>query len=290
MIGNGDEIAERIDRYLLGRLPLEDRQRLEAEIFADEDVWEAVRDGEDRLIERYLAGELSAGERADFEIHFAPTRTRQEQIAFTSTLAREARSGEAREVGAVTVDAYQGSPRRRVSRVAPWAGLAAALILASVWLGGRYTPGPTSLGVSASTSSTPATRPPSTASDLGQDAGTAAPPSSPPLVASLVLEGGLVRGPGRLPRLPVRPDAGETRIDVVLDQAPANGEGTAALRTVEGKDLWTGRAVIAADRRTAIVVLPAAVLRPGDYLLRVTAGGRASDDAAEYPFRVVRAR
>jgi anti-sigma-K factor RskA len=81
-----------IERYLLGRLPADERKRLEALVFEDEDTWSAVRDTEDDLIERYLGGSLSAGERRDFQRHFLASSSRRSMIVFARSLPGALRS------------------------------------------------------------------------------------------------------------------------------------------------------------------------------------------------------
>jgi hypothetical protein len=83
------DLQAKLDAYLLGRLSHGEQTQIETLLFEDDDVFEAVRDAEDGLIDRYLAGELTAADRAAFEHTFASSRSRQERIAFARALAHD---------------------------------------------------------------------------------------------------------------------------------------------------------------------------------------------------------
>lgn len=296
---DADELASRIDLYLLGRLGEEDRERLEGLLFDDERVWEAVRVGEDRLTERYLAGELSADERADFETHFALTRSRRERIAFTRMIPRALSStrpveteaaGSGRRTEAPTPPSALSSAKRASVR-APL-GLAVAAVLAMVvfTLGRAWSP-PSAPALPGRLASAVPVAPPSQPAAASQAAVRGGSVSSGPSVATLVLAGHLLRGATRagLPRLVLQGSEMEARIDVALDAPAGSAPYQAALQTVEGAQVWRGAAHPRDDRRTATVVVPASVLGPGDYLLRVDGAGTAAPGGAEYAFRVLRA-
>jgi anti-sigma factor RsiW len=65
------ELQAKIEAYLLGRLPDEEQPQIEALLFEDDDMFEAIRDAEDDLIDRYLAAELPPADREAFEHAFA---------------------------------------------------------------------------------------------------------------------------------------------------------------------------------------------------------------------------
>ncbi len=85
-------------RYLLGDLPESDRKQLEAESLADDQVWEALIEAENDLIDSYARGELSATQRQQFEEKFLNSRQKNEQLA----VARMLMNSEVRESIAVS--------------------------------------------------------------------------------------------------------------------------------------------------------------------------------------------
>lgn len=275
----GETLGDQIDRYLLGRLADPDRERLEARMFEDRAVWTAIRDAEDDLIERYVAGELSAADRADFEGHFAVSASRRERVEFARSLPRALAS-----VPGMARAAKPAPPRT----MRPWLGVAAALLVAAVWLGRAWSTGP----AGATTPLVGATTPvPAAAPPLGSFAPAVSPPAAAADSASgdLILRGALVRGADgqTMPRL-AQPREADVRIDVALEGA-AGTTGVAVLETVEGTAIWKGSARLAEDGRTARVVVPGSILRAGDYLLRVAPGDAdgASGRTSEYAFRVI---
>jgi hypothetical protein len=111
--------------------------------------------------------------------------------------------------------------------------------------------------------------------------------------ADLVLAEPLLRASGGppMPRLTVGKGRTTVTIEVAVEGRGFGAGGQAALRTVEGDEMWTGQAVPAPRTGFARVVLPASAMPPGDYMIRVTAGGGASAAGGalptEYPFRVL---
>jgi anti-sigma factor RsiW len=246
---------EEIERYLLGRLDESDSLRVEERYFHDEALFDAVQDAEDRLIRRYLRGELPKEERSAFEAHFAAGSRRQQQIAF-HRLVMDAR-------GDTPVAGDAGAPAPRGRRLAAWSAVAAALVAATVvgWLLAR--PAPT-------LRSGPATAPPASA--------------SPSQVASLLLHAGSLREREReTPRLKLADATSEV---LLRAEIPWRGAARieASLRTVEGPEVWRGQGQVDSD--VIAVHVPRDRLAAGDYVLILSdpAGGRSSD----YFFRVSR--
>jgi anti-sigma factor RsiW len=254
-----------VTRYLLNQLSADERKRMEALLFEDEELLPAIQDAEDHLIDRYLGDELSAEDRAAFERHFAASPLRQERIAFRRVLPGV--------LGSVPRD--RPAPRRTAARwpVAPsWIGLAAVLVVGLLWLARYQEGGPVS----------PSPRPsPGVPSASPSDQ--AGPPSPS---TTLVLRSGLLRSGGSLPRLIVPPD-GTVRLDAELDAPIAASDYQAVLRTAEGRTVWKGSGRPLTESRRVAVVLPASVLRPGEYILGVGASGQPALEASEYAFQAV---
>lgn len=70
--------------YLLGELPAAEQDRFEEEYFCNNEVFTALLDAKDQLINDYLDGKLTDTERQLFERHFLtlPDRKREVELAF----------------------------------------------------------------------------------------------------------------------------------------------------------------------------------------------------------------
>ena len=86
MAGKTQEGAHRT-RYLLGGASEAERERIEAEFFADEDAFQEMLVAEDDLIDDYARGELSANERKQFEERFLTSSEGRERVHFARAFA-----------------------------------------------------------------------------------------------------------------------------------------------------------------------------------------------------------
>jgi anti-sigma-K factor RskA len=82
------ETAE-IRKYLLGNIQAEDeRRKIEERLMFDDDYFEEILMQEEELIQDYVDGHLSAGERRRFEKHFFISEERRHKIKFARALRR----------------------------------------------------------------------------------------------------------------------------------------------------------------------------------------------------------
>lgn len=79
---------KQMERYLLGLLPEDKASGLEERGLADYDFFERLLVVENRLIDDYLAGQLSPPDRAQFEKHFLSSPKRRERVEFARTFLR----------------------------------------------------------------------------------------------------------------------------------------------------------------------------------------------------------
>lgn len=86
MAGKTQEGAHRT-RYLLGGASKAERERIEAELFADEDAFQEMLAAEDDLIDDYARGELSADERKQFEKRFLTSSEGRARVQFARSFA-----------------------------------------------------------------------------------------------------------------------------------------------------------------------------------------------------------
>ncbi len=79
---------KQMERYLLGLLPEDKASWLEERGLADYDFFERLLVVENRLIDDYLAAQLSPPDRAQFEKHFLSSPKRRERVEFARTFLR----------------------------------------------------------------------------------------------------------------------------------------------------------------------------------------------------------
>jgi anti-sigma factor RsiW len=79
---------ELMHRYLLGELPEEEQEKLEARYFADDELFELLLVVEDELLDRYARGDLSEHERRRLERHFLQSQARRKRLMFTEAFMK----------------------------------------------------------------------------------------------------------------------------------------------------------------------------------------------------------
>jgi anti-sigma factor RsiW len=79
---------ELMHRYLLGELPEEEQEKLEARYFADDELFELLLVIEDDLLDRYARGNFSEHERKRLERHFLQSQARRKRLMFTEALMK----------------------------------------------------------------------------------------------------------------------------------------------------------------------------------------------------------
>ncbi len=168
-----DVVTPEIRRYLLGDLDEAGAAALEDRYVADPALLEQVRAAEDALIEAFLDERLRPAERARFEAHYLASPVHRDRVAIARALRQRAE-------GAPQSSAAGGA------RLYGWMALAAAMVLASLWIVSRGGPPPQQAVVPQATRPEPEAPAPS-------------PAPAPPLVPAPVpapSPAGHVGGPG----------------------------------------------------------------------------------------------
>ena len=75
-----------IKRYLLGDLTLEEQRQFEQYLFSDEHLLSHLDRIENELTDQYVSGELTGNSKAQFERHFMRAPDRRESVAFAKAL------------------------------------------------------------------------------------------------------------------------------------------------------------------------------------------------------------
>jgi hypothetical protein len=266
--------------YLLGLQTEEEAAALEEAYFARADVLERLRAVEDDLLDDYAAGRLEAGDKAAFERRYLASGPLRERVA-TARALRDAvaqrRPGSAGAAGP--------------SRWGFALGIAAAVVL--VVLGASLLPRrpPQSASGSGGVSETPVPSSPAPSLVPGPT-----PPVGPAASRVAVLALSPVRLRGRdgtaVLQIPARTDEVVLELEGDPGLVPRPGSGfDAAIKTVEGREVWRGEARTGDDARRpsllAVARVPVGRLAAGDYLLTLSARGAGDDGTLHsYFFRV----
>jgi hypothetical protein len=281
--------VQTIRDYLLGQLSESETERLDELSVTDDECAELIRAVEHDLADAYACGELRGTALEQFRSRMLTTPRQREAVDFAEALQSLGEGASLRSLPESSQGAAQtgaGTLRFR------WA-LAAAVILAtaSVWLmldnrtlrervtsaelqrdrqlretEGRQAPDP-------------APRPPG-------------PGPSLQAVATLVLMPQL-RGVGQLPTVALAGGTGDLAVQLDLEPVDYPSYDASLLASTGGQLLWRADRLIARSvggRKTIDLRLPATVLSPQDYLIRVSGipARGASEIVGEYRFTVVR--
>ena len=77
-----------IRQYLLGQLGEEGQQNIEQRLLSEDDLFQELEIAEEELVDEYVAEELSAAERQQFENYFLSTPERKLKLKFAAALHR----------------------------------------------------------------------------------------------------------------------------------------------------------------------------------------------------------
>ena len=261
MSANGGD-TEILRRYLLGSLAPESRAAVEDQLCSDDRIfWERLSLVEDELIDDYVAEDLDGKEEAGIKRHFVWTLERLEKLNFARALKAHVDAIEASEWSELDFSPTPPPFWQRLLAPLPapaWSVAAAAMLLLVL---------------------------PSLFWQLA--------PLGDGNEVSALLTPGQTRGAGEeLNRVPI--PAGATLVKLQMDLAIdeyssyraelylAAGDEIMIQSNLEAQSIETARAVT--------LVLPAELLPPGDYFVRlsgVSAGGEI-EPLDRYDFRVLR--
>jgi len=278
-----DVVTPEIRRYLLGDLDEAGAAALEDRYVADPALLEEVRAAEDALIEAFLDERLRPDERVRFEAHYLASPIHRDRVAIARALRQRA--------------AAPQSPAGRAGSLYGWMALAAAVVLASLWIVARGGPpsqqavGPQATRPGAeSRVPRPALAPPVASSPAPGPSLTPLPaPSSGPSAARAVLA--LTLSPittrGGEQATQVRP-AGPVDLVLRLEGTPTASDRVydARLQTVDGRVMWRGRgrAAAAGSGLLTTVRVPADTLPADDYVVVIATPMR--DERGRYVLRL----
>ena len=303
----------------------EQQVEIEDRAFSDQDYLATITAVENDLIDEYVRGELSAADRQRFETRFLASADRRKRVEFAKTLrtvVSESAAPEKNVIHDVPRWSWRNSLYAFLSGLNPAARLAFVaavilLIVGAAWLfvetqrlrrqvnqlqaekqsGNELQQAleqerKNNEDLNARLNQEKQQRE-QTDESLRQLTETteAKNPAPPPVIASLTLLPGLSRGGGQKPNLDLSNDARLVRLQIGIDPEEQYKSFAVELRTVAGRQVWNRENLAARTRRGTRAVgltLPATVLKPGEYELRLrglTEGG-ASEDVGFYYFNV----
>ena len=228
-------------RYLLGSLTDDQRAAIESDYFAVEDSRLTIEAAEEQLIEEYLAGDLNAAERQQFERYYLASPIHRRRVEVVKSLM------------ATT------PPQRAFSY--RWLAVAAALIIVT--------------GAVRLLAPRPLPPPPGMVSVPGVTTGGDKPlPATPrpQSVFAFALSPASVRSARPSTPLVIPPATDVVMLELQQEgRAPQITDPIAVVRTVDGTEVWKGAATLDGLRPgiLARVEVPAAQLRPNDYFVEV---------------------
>lgn len=263
----------RLTAYLLGRLSAEEEDAVEGEYLGAPEALERLSAAEDELIDAYVAGELSGEDARRFEEHFLASPARRERVAF----ARALRALAAREP----------APRPLSPRPSLLLPLAAVLpvALAAGWLLLSVRDLRTELSRQREQQAASA-RESAEQRDhialLQQKLEQAAPGA---IVETWPLEPGYERDAGPPTHRTVPAEAVAVRLRLSLAGDAGAGPFAARVETAEGRVVAEVHRLRATEGPSVDVVVDAAALAPGTYVVLLQAG-RPLETVDTYHLRV----
>jgi hypothetical protein len=319
VIGERFDNEKDIRRFLFGEMTADERAAFEEKFIGGETgLFEEIGVVEDELIEAYIRGTLSAGDRQKFEQHFPTTEIRRERIAFTREMLAKL---------AVEKESVAGKTEPVAARPAVWnslvdlfkkprfafgAGVAVLVSVLGLWLlvfrspekeneiVREFPPTPvvsqtpqrnenTQNSAVSNTNSAnlpESNKPPSNlnAGNSGKDR----PPETVPktTVATITLFAGTVRAEGQMRALDLTKDTKGAHFRLNLESQDYLTY-RAALVDADGRVIYrSGK--LAARNSKINVFFPTAKLKKGDYFVKLYGFNAAGEEesAADFQFRV----
>ena len=299
----------KIRRYLLGGLSPREQAEWEDRYLADDSAFEDMVSGENDLIDSYVRGRLSPGEREQFEKRYGDSPGHFARVKFADTLREAGASGRGSAADNRPVPLWTPMWTKLLAFLPAPASIAWAVAATVVMAGGltwlaiqnhRLRDQLQSARVPRPEFRAPGQQPQPKRAAVPQPLnpgiegtvarGKSRKPES--LVAILTLTPGVFRGAGTSQQTLVLGSAKSwVHLQLAMDGNYPRYE--AELQTVEGRTIThIGGSEIQtrADEELVVLRVPANLLNPGDYILKLSGMGRNGEpDAVEfYSFRAVR--
>lgn len=302
-----DNLELRVRRYLLGTLPEAEQLALETEFFADGNLLEQMQDIETDLVDEYVRGQLSNADHQQFEHHYLTTPAHRERVAFARELLRTANQ-ETLPQSVQPKESFweQLLASLRAPQFAFGAAVTAAVLLiaGTAWLKNQQASWQQQIARTEIERAAERERLRELEAQLAQQnllnselsaelerlRTESSKPSSPPSMFSFVLLSG-VRG-GEQPTLKLPPGTEQIRLQMKLESNDYS-RYSASIRPIGGGqslNAQPARVTSSPNGTTVSVIVPAAKLSNGDYILTLTGTDStgAREEINRYFFRLGR--
>jgi hypothetical protein len=277
-------------RYLLGELSDADRDRVEDRYMSDDATHEQLLALEEELIDRYLQGKLSATQKEHFESHFLSSPARLEKLHFAKTLGRYTSEVATSQIFLRVAPTPWWGALRVFLATRPYAlAIAAGVLLLAIII---------PFQVMEYMRNQAGSGPPTTQHQIGKGpvspAETISAPQHPMPFLALVLKP-QVRSQGEENRLEIPPGKYRVRLQLDMEDDFYQSYGvilqTAAGRSINQiKDLKPE--TVEKQAKAIFVVYPSDIFVPGDYVLKLTGFNPdgSTETAGGYTFHVPKPR
>lgn len=314
-----DVIEQNLKRYLLGEMAESEQSALEAQYFADPQLFEQIVDAENQLVDSYARGEMPAELRTRFERSYLADPARHERVRFAAALTSRVDGREIAPQPVTSTSSWWQNALVSVRGLTPVfryaIGFATLLVvLFGSWLvfnAWRRQRENSQIQANAAQKERERAeqaererqQTPEVAGGPGETQPTPPPapvpsvtptpsPESGPSSVTLALTFGGVRGGGggQTPTLTLSPATTQVRLALSLDD---NDYATyrASLQTAAGNEIYSRTSPKpAGDRAHFVFMIPAHKFASGEYVLKlsgVNPDGEV-DDLSKSPFRVVK--
>lgn len=261
-----------LERYLLGLLPDDARDRIDERLLVDAQLFDAICVVENELAYDYALGLLTPDERHRFEERF---------------LHRPAVQARVRTAAALINTIGAAEPVRPAYQWWFYAAAAASVLLVA-WLARdnvrlRQAAGP----ATAPTTQTASVPPPAAEVPSAAPSPTASRPADTAAsIVAVVLQPGVVRSSGSPSRIRLR-QGDIVRVDLAQPPSSAQAPGyRASIRNADDVLTWEGTGIVSKGGQVVAITVPAASLPPNDYEITLYAvrPGRSPEEIASYAF------
>jgi len=296
--------------YLLGELSEAEAAQLEQQYLQDETLHQELLLAEDELIESFLRNELPLEQRRRFEVHFLASPVRRERLESARVMlqAIDTEAGLLKSPSRAAASRPDVLMSRFLAYRVPIGVVAAAILLLAVGLALvtlRLQSAKEQLRAEkASWSQQQDDLKRQLAKEQATSAGSTQPqssgkPSGAPSgavmdhFASVVLTQGQAREGGELKRVVLPAESQLLLLYLVLPERTNMRSYQAAIKTDEGRVLWTQTNLPLAaieGKRSAALLLESRQLKPGDYVITLlgTKSAGQEQDLADYVLRIAK--
>jgi hypothetical protein len=255
---------------LLGNLTTEEQVALEERLLFSEELHLELIIIEQELVDEYVAGDLSPGDRKGFEVHFLEDAFRQEQLrfgkSFNSYLLDSMVEELPRTSSVVSTPLLAGiRPTSNVTHFNSFSnrltllGAAAAVVLAIVLTGAYFRV-------------------------------VHRPPAQPIEKIVVALHSGGTRSEGAIQRVPAPPATAEVRLELKVPSVKYRTYKAELFKEQQSVDVHEGLTAEAQGTESVVpVVVEGEILEPGDYQVKLSGSSEPSQEEAvgTYAFRVL---